>query len=88
MPWLFLSLARRFALVGSSEHAEKQIHKLNSRAVAHLNVDSAVDGMGTFWAKAAPAIIGELFRAAKAVPQPDCPQGIPASQYCNNIRPL
>ena len=63
--------AEEFGLIGSQEWVEQFSIILSDRAVAYLNVDSAVVGNYSFKAAALPIIEGLLYEIAKIVPNPD-----------------
>ncbi|XP_072959079.1 probable glutamate carboxypeptidase LAMP1 [Typha angustifolia] len=62
--------AEEYGLIGSTEWVEDNREMLASRAVAYLNVDSAVTGHG-FWAAATPQLDEMLKEASKDVQDPD-----------------
>ncbi|XP_060668475.1 probable glutamate carboxypeptidase LAMP1 isoform X3 [Ziziphus jujuba] len=62
--------AEEYGLIGSTEWAEENREMLASRAVAYLNVDSAVCGPG-FHASATPQLDELLKRATQQVLDPD-----------------
>ncbi|KAI0496509.1 hypothetical protein KFK09_022828 [Dendrobium nobile] len=64
--------AEEYGLLGSTEWVEDNMEVLASRAVAYLNVDSAVSGPG-FHAMATPQLDELLKEAAKKVQDPDNP---------------
>ncbi|KAJ0986389.1 hypothetical protein J5N97_004745 [Dioscorea zingiberensis] len=62
--------AEEYGLIGSTEWVEENREMLTSRAVAYLNVDSAVAGPG-FHASATPQLDDLLKKATKQVQDPD-----------------
>ncbi|GMI97762.1 LIKE AMP 1 [Hibiscus trionum] len=62
--------AEEYGLIGSTEWVEENRELLASRAVAYLNVDSAVSGPG-FHASATPQLDDLLKQAAQQVQDPD-----------------
>ncbi|KAK8695095.1 hypothetical protein V6N13_000270 [Hibiscus sabdariffa] len=62
--------AEEYGLIGSTEWVEQNRELLASRAVAYLNVDSAVSGPG-FHASATPQLDDLLKQAAQQVQDPD-----------------
>ncbi|XP_078168016.1 putative glutamate carboxypeptidase LAMP1 [Carex rostrata] len=64
--------AEEYGLIGSTEWVEENREILTSRAVAYLNVDSAVHGPG-FQASATPQLDALLIEASKMVKDPDNP---------------
>ncbi|KAL3532543.1 hypothetical protein ACH5RR_006064 [Cinchona calisaya] len=62
--------AEEYGLTGSTEWVEENREMLASRAVAYMNVDSAVKGVG-FYASATPQLDQLLITATKQVQDPD-----------------
>ncbi|PKA57224.1 putative glutamate carboxypeptidase 2 [Apostasia shenzhenica] len=62
--------AEEYGLIGSTEWVEDNREILTSRAVAYLNVDTAVSGPG-FGASSTPQLDELIEEAAKMVPDPD-----------------
>lgn len=62
--------AEEYGLIGSTEWVEENIDLLSARAVAYLNVDSAVAGPG-FSASATPQLDGLLKKITQMVSDPD-----------------
>ncbi|CAB4318714.1 unnamed protein product [Prunus armeniaca] len=62
--------AEEYGLIGSTEWVEENRQMLASRAIAYLNVDSAVYGPG-FWASATPQLDELLKQATQQVQDPD-----------------
>ncbi|KAJ4768510.1 Transferrin receptor protein 2 [Rhynchospora pubera] len=62
--------AEEYGLIGSTEWVEENRELLTSRAVAYLNVDSAVYGPG-FYVSATPQLDALLIEASKMVKDPD-----------------
>ncbi|KAJ3704062.1 hypothetical protein LUZ61_007767 [Rhynchospora tenuis] len=62
--------AEEYGLIGSTEWVEENRELLTSRAVAYLNVDSAVYGPG-FYVSATPQLDPLLIEASKMVRDPD-----------------
>lgn len=58
--------AEEYALIGSTEHTELHAASLFERAVAYLNVDTAVSGRN-FSAKASPELVDVLINVTKVV---------------------
>ncbi|KAJ7563130.1 hypothetical protein O6H91_03G097800 [Diphasiastrum complanatum] len=64
--------AEEFGLVGSTEWVEQNLDLLSARAVAYINVDCAVAGLG-FFAAATPQLDDLLQKITKKVQDPDSP---------------
>ncbi|OAY82142.1 putative glutamate carboxypeptidase 2 [Ananas comosus] len=62
--------AEEYGLIGSTEWVEENREMLSSRAVAYLNVDSAVAGPG-FYSYATPQLDELIIDASKKVQDPD-----------------
>ncbi|XP_027070554.1 probable glutamate carboxypeptidase LAMP1 isoform X1 [Coffea arabica] len=62
--------AEEYGLIGSTEWVEENREMLASRAVAYMNVDIAVQGLG-FYASATPQLDELLIKATKQVQDPD-----------------
>lgn len=62
--------AEEACLGGSTEWGEEHELLLMQKAIAYLNVDSAVAG-GGFWASATPSLDRVVLEATKLVPDPD-----------------
>ncbi|KAL3535684.1 hypothetical protein ACH5RR_004145 [Cinchona calisaya] len=62
--------AEEYGLIGSTEWVEENREMLTSRAVAYMNVDIAVQGVG-FYASATPQLDELLIKATKQVQDPD-----------------
>ncbi|XP_050384506.1 probable glutamate carboxypeptidase LAMP1 [Argentina anserina] len=62
--------AEEYGLIGSTEWVEENRDMLASKAIAYLNVDSAVHGPG-FWASATPQLDELIKKAAQQVEDPD-----------------
>ncbi|XP_030854959.1 glutamate carboxypeptidase 2 [Strongylocentrotus purpuratus] len=60
--------AEEYGLVGSTEFVEEYQKILGERAVAYINIDSAVVGNFTFGARATPLLQQAVWDAAKKVP--------------------
>lgn len=58
-------------IIGSREWVEEFGKILNFRAVAYLNVDSAIQGRYVMWGRGLPLLNTVMFNAAKSVPNPD-----------------
>nr|AQX44146.1 Peptidase M28 family protein [Apostasia odorata] len=62
--------AEEFGMIGSTEWVEQNLGNLSPKAVAYLNVDSAVQGPG-FFASASPQLDKLLIEIMKQVKDPD-----------------
>ncbi|KAL8132175.1 hypothetical protein AgCh_007895 [Apium graveolens] len=62
--------AEEFGMIGSTEWVEQNLATLDSKAVAYINVDCAVQGPGLF-AGATPQLDGLLVEVTKKVKDPD-----------------
>nr|XP_054759641.1 N-acetylated-alpha-linked acidic dipeptidase 2-like [Lytechinus pictus] len=60
--------AEEYGLIGSTEFVEEYQKILGERAVAYINIDSAVVGNYTFGARATPLLQQAVWDAAKRVP--------------------
>lgn len=67
--WLESWDGEEFGLLGSTEWGEQMARELSEKAVAYLNVDSAVSG-SNFGASATPSLDGLVREATKAVMEP------------------
>ncbi|CAK8692129.1 unnamed protein product [Clavelina lepadiformis] len=63
--------AEEYGLIGSTEWVEEFQKELQSRTVAYLNVDSAVNGNFTFRGSGVSSLRDVVFEAAKLVDNPD-----------------
>ncbi len=61
-------------LIGSNEWVEEYLKVLQARAVAVLNVDTAISGNISLGVQAVPLLYRTLFNAAKVVPNPNTEQ--------------
>lgn len=75
--------AEEYGLIGSTEWVEENEKTLSAKAVAYINVDTAVSGAG-FIAAATPQLDDLLKRTAKKVRDPD---GLAATVYDSWVRP-
>ncbi|CAN6465097.1 unnamed protein product [Victoria cruziana] len=66
--------AEEFGMIGSTEWVEQNLHILESKAVAYLNVDCAVQGPD-FFAGATPQLDNLIIEITKQVTDPDSDYG-------------
>ncbi|XP_033635312.1 putative N-acetylated-alpha-linked acidic dipeptidase [Asterias rubens] len=72
--------AEEYGLIGSNEWVEEYIQKLGGRAVAYLNVDTAVIGTYILGAFGTPNLHKTIYQAAQKIPDPN-PEGTRMTVY-------
>ncbi|XP_046440416.1 glutamate carboxypeptidase 2-like [Daphnia pulex] len=63
--------AEEYGMIGSYEWAEEHAKVLIQRAVAYINVDSAMEGNYTLKSQTVPSLYSAIREAAKVVPNPN-----------------
>lgn len=71
--------AEEWSIIGSDEYVEMNVELLRQRAIALLNLDTAVSGNQKLWADGSPLLHAVFETAAKEIPRPTSSSSSPSS---------